>query len=203
VLAHSDALLAGDLGVMRHLVRTLVLSGFGMTISNGSFPASQGEHLLSHYVEMMRAHELPHSFHGEQIAVCTVAMAALQEQILARDTPPQLHPSTVERDDVVRHFGPVVGDACWRELELKRFDAAATEVLNARLAQQWDDIRARIASVGLGATTLRSVLAAAGAPIEPRQLGWSAALFEDARHHAREIRNRYTFLDLAADSSPL
>jgi glycerol-1-phosphate dehydrogenase [NAD(P)+] len=196
LLAHTSALLAGDLEVMRHLVRTLVLSGFGMTICNGSYPASQGEHLLAHYVEMMRPPALPHSFHGEQIAVCTVAMAALQEQFLDDDTPPRLRPNPLERDDLIRHFGPVIGDACWRELELKRFDA---DVLNARLAERWDAIRTRIRAISVGAAKLRSALAAAGAPVDPSAIGWSAPLFAQALRHAREIRNRYTFLDLAAD----
>src|ERR1043165_1775229 len=89
VLAHSSALLAGDLEVMRHLVRTLVLSGFGMTICNGSYPASQGEPLLAHYVGMM-AKDIPPTFHGEQIAACTAAMAQLQQHVLNRDKPPLL-----------------------------------------------------------------------------------------------------------------
>jgi glycerol-1-phosphate dehydrogenase [NAD(P)+] len=185
---------------MRHLVRTLVLSGFGMTICNGSYPASQGEHLLSHYVEMMHHAAVPPTFHGEQIAVCTVAMAELQERMLARGTPPVLRPSTLERDDLVRHFGPVIGDACWRELELKRADATRTDELNERLARDWDAIRRRIHPVMVPAGTLRTLLAEAGAPTEPAELGWPAPLFRDALHHAREIRNRYTFLDLAADS---
>jgi len=196
----TRALLAGDLEMMRHLVRTLVLSGFGMTICNGSYPASQGEHLLAHYIEMMQAQEPPHSFHGEQIAVCTVAMAELQEQMLARDTPPRLRPNARERADLVRHFGEVIGDACWHELELKRFDAAQTEALNDRLARNWDAMRARIAAVGVGAAKLRGLLADAGAPVEPAAIGWPVAVFAQARLHAREIRNRYTFLDLAADS---
>ena len=200
LFSEPRALLAGDLAAMRHLVRILVLSGFGMTICNGSYPASQGEHLLAHYVEMMRPPGLPHTFHGEQIAVCTVAMAELQEQWLSRDRPPVLHPARADRDSVVHHFGPVIGDACWRELELKRFDAAATEALDARLARDWDAIRARIHAVTVGAAQLRGLLADAGAPIHPRELGWSAELFDQACHHAREIRNRYTFLDLAADA---
>ena len=201
VFAHSRALLAGDLEVMRHLVRTLVLSGFGMTICNGSYPASEGEHLLSHYVEMMQPPGLPHSFHGEQIAVCTVAMAELQEQYLSRDSPPLLRPASLERDDLIAHFGPVIGEGCWREFELKRFAAAETEALNARLAATWDAMRARIAAVTVPAAKLRGLLAEAGAPVRPGELGWPPALFEQARTHAREIRNRYTFLDLAADSS--
>lgn len=202
LFAHTGALLAGDLEVMRHLVRILVLSGFGMTICNGSYPASQGEHLLSHYVEMTQPAGLPHSFHGEQIAVCTVAMAALQEQVLARDAAPILRPSRLERDDLVRHFGAVIGDACWIELEQKRFDAARTDELNARLAHGWDSMRARIHAVTVSAATLRGWLADAGAPVDAVQLGWPAPLLHEAMQRAREIRNRYTFLDLVADTRP-
>lgn len=199
LLSHTRALLAGDLETMRHLVRILVLSGFGMTICNGSYPASQGEHLLAHYVEMMRPPALPHTFHGEQIAVCTAAMAALQERLLDLDAPPVLRPCPLEREDLARHFGPVMGDVCWRELEHKRFGAAQTDELNARLAAHWDAIRARIGAISVGAATLRAALADAGAPVSPAELGWPAPLFEQALVHAREIRNRYTFLDLAVD----
>ena len=38
---------------------------------------------------------------------------------------------------MIAHFGAVIGHACWCELELKHFDAAATEQLNARLAGRW------------------------------------------------------------------
>ncbi len=201
LFADTRALLAGDLEQMRHLVRTLVLSGFGMTICNGSYPASQGEHLLSHYIEMRRPQDLPHTFHGEQIAVCAVAMAALQERLLVRDTPPVLQPSRLRRGDVLLHFGAIIGDACWRELEQKCFDAAQTDALNARLAARWDPIRERIDRVRADAKKLRAALAAAGAPVTFAELGWPAALADEALRHAREIRNRYTFLDLAADSA--
>jgi glycerol-1-phosphate dehydrogenase [NAD(P)+] len=194
----TPGLLAGDLELMRHLVRTLVLSGFGMTICNGSYPASQGEHLLSHYVEMVKPAGLPATYHGEQIAVCTVAMAALQQRVLAGPAP-VLQPNRLERADLIEHFGPIIGEGCWQELEHKRFDAAQTDALNHRLARGWDAMRARIAAVSGDAAQLRECLAAAGAPVEPAALGWPAPLFEAALVHAREIRNRYTFLDLVAD----
>jgi glycerol-1-phosphate dehydrogenase [NAD(P)+] len=111
-----------------------------------------------------------------------------------------LQPNRLERADLLRHFGEVIGDACWRELELKRFDAAQTDELNHRLAREWDAMRARLRAVGVGAATLHGLLSDAGAPVAPAAIGWSAALFEQAWRHAREIRNRYTFLDLAADS---
>ena len=201
LLAQTRALVSGDLAVMRHLVRTLALSGFGMTICDGSYPASQGEHLLSHYLEMMRPPGVSEAFHGEQVGVCTVAMARLQDAILGRDRPPVLRPSQLERADLVRHFGAPIGDACWREFSGKRFTPAATEALNARLAAGWDAMRARLAAITLGAPRMIALLGAAGAAIEAPDLGCPAPLFEDARRHARELRNRYTFLDLAADTA--
>ncbi|NVB78803.1 MAG: iron-containing alcohol dehydrogenase [Kofleriaceae bacterium] len=201
LFADPRALLGGDLAAMRHLVRTLVLSGFGMTICNGSYPASQGEHLISHYVDMLKSPEVPDTLHGEHIAVCTIGMARLQEKMLARETPPVLRPTRVTRESVMQHFGPVIGEGCWAEMEQKTFDARTTDELNARLARTWDAMRARIAAVTVGANTLRKMLVDADVPVEPADLGWPAALTNAAWHHAREIRNRYTFLDLAADSA--
>jgi len=77
-----------------------------MTLCDGSFPASQGEHLLTHYIDAMQPPGLPDAFHGEQTGVCAIAMARLQERILAAATPPVLRPTTASRDDVLRHFGP-------------------------------------------------------------------------------------------------
>ena len=90
-------------------------------------------------------------------------------------------------------------EACWRELSGKHFEGARTDELNARLASRWDDLRSQIRRVTIGAARQREVLEAAGAPISPAELGWPETLLEDAIAHARELRNRYTFLDLAAD----
>jgi glycerol-1-phosphate dehydrogenase [NAD(P)+] len=197
LIERSQALVSGDLEAMRHLVRTLVLSGFGMTICGGSFPASQGEHLISHYLDMMQPANT--AFHGEQIAVATVAMSRLQDDILARDAPPVLRPSKIDREAVIGRFGPVQGEACWRELEPKLLDRDRTDAINARLADHWSAIRARISSVTLGAARMTEILAAAGAPTAPEGIGCPPELFARALVHARELRDRYTFLDLAAD----
>ncbi len=196
----TPALLSGDLATMRHLVRILVLSGFGMTICNGSYPASQGEHLISHYVDMMRPASIAPRFHGEQIAVCTAHMVGIQERLLDRDRPPRLHTALIDREAVIAHFGPIVGETCWRELEHKRFAGPRLDALNARLTSQWDAIRTRISAIHVDAATLRAALVAAGAPVQPADLAWPADLWANATTHAREIRNRYTFLDLSADS---
>ena len=198
LLAQARALVAGVLAAMRSLVRTLVLSGFGMTISGGSHPASQGEHLLSHYIEMMRPPSLAPALHGEQIGVCALAMAELQDRILAQRAP-VVRPTAIDRDDVIRRFGAERGAACWRELEPKWIGRELAEQLTARLAAGWDAMRAQIERITLGHARMADALTAAGAPTSPGDLRWSQALLDDAIAHAREIRNRYTFLDFALD----
>jgi glycerol-1-phosphate dehydrogenase [NAD(P)+] len=199
LLADPAGLLRGDREALRALVRTLVLSGIGMTLCDGSYPASQGEHLISHYVEAMGPPEVLDALHGEQIAVATVAMARLQDRVLERSAPPRLRASTVTRESVLSHFGGERGEVCWRELAPKLLDEERAAALTAHLAQGWDAIRSRIREVTLGADRHDQILAAAGAPRTPADLRWPEPLWQAALRYARLQRNRYTFMDLDAD----
>jgi len=202
LLRHAAGLLQGDLATMRLLACTLVMSGFGMTICGGSYPASQGEHLISHYVEMMPMEGLPESFHGEQIAVTTLTMAALQERILAMDNL-RVGPTTVTEDDVKSHFGTSLGEACWQEFKAKSMDVHTAGDLQSILDARWAEVRRQLNSVCRPSAELRIVLEQAGCPLRPSDLGWPEPFYRDAVVHSREIRNRYTFLDLAGDAGLL
>jgi glycerol-1-phosphate dehydrogenase [NAD(P)+] len=198
LFARAPGLVTGDRVALRHLARTLVLSGFGMTLCGGSYPASQGEHLISHYLDMMRPAAVPDALHGEQIGVCTLVMAALQASILALPSP-RVRPSQITRDAILAHFGPALGAQCWLELAPKLLTPARADALNARLATHWPTLRAALAAVTLPAPQLSSILASTGAPLTPTDLSWPDPAFASAVTHARAIRNRFTFLDLAAD----
>lgn len=203
LFAAPGALVAGDRVAMRHLARTLALSGCGMTICGGSFPASQGEHLLSHFHEAVHPHDPDDAaapLHGEQIGVCTLTMARLQRALL-EGAAPRLVPSTLTEADVVARFGAAGGATCWREVVPKLLlDDAAAEARTARLAAIWDGLRARVAAISLAPDRLAAILDEAGAPRTPAAIGWTDAGHADAVRWARALRDRYTFLDLAADA---
>jgi glycerol-1-phosphate dehydrogenase [NAD(P)+] len=202
LLAESAALVRGDRVAVAGLARTLILSGFGMAFCGGSYPASQGEHLISHYADMLGDPGWPSSLHGEQVGVTTLAMAALQEGILT-GPPPVIGPTRADETALARHFGPALGKACWLEFARKRLDAGVADAMTRRLAEDWDRIRGRLLSVTRPAAELRAALVRAGAPATPEALGWPRAFFREAVLHAREIRSRWTFLDLAADAGRL
>ncbi|MGH6958857.1 MAG: hypothetical protein ACREE7_00085, partial [Dongiaceae bacterium] len=184
------------------LVRTLLLSGFGTAICGSSQPASQGEHLISHYADMFGDHSWPDSFHGEQIGVTTLTMARLQERMLA-GPPPELRTNAADEAAFVARFGEDLGRACWAEFAQKRLDAAGARAANERIAASWERIRQAIARVTHPAPFLADVLHRAGAPTAAEDLGWPRQFYHRAVRHARDIRGRYTFLDLAADSERL
>lgn len=203
LVADPGALLRGDRAALSCLIRILLLSGFGMTICGGSYPASQGEHLISHHVEMMPPEGWEPALHGEQIAVTTVVMAKLQDQLLARDTPPLLEPSKLSIGALKSHFGDEVGAACWQDIQPKLTDASRAARLNERLQAIWPVLKSEIELVRRSSGAIDKALAQVEAPRRYPAIGLSRSFFKNAILHAREIRNRYTFLDLAADSGLL
>ena len=202
LFASSGALVEGDIEAMAALVRTLLLSGFGTAICGNSQPASQAEHLISHFVDMFGDPDWPESFHGEQIGVTTLMMARLQERMLD-GIPPVLHASGGDESEFIRRYGDTLGRSCWGEFAQKRLEAEHLSVARERIADSWDAIQNYIAAVTRPREFLADVLRRAGAPTEHSELGWPRAFSERAIRQAREIRARYTFLDLAADSGRL
>ncbi len=202
LLDEPEALLTGDPEPMRALARTLVLSGHGMTICGGSYPASQGEHLISHYIDMFAPPGRNACFHGEQVAVATLTMARLQEDVLAAG-PPRLHSCAVTKDVLQRLFGEETGASCWLEFEPKCLSGDAAERLSRRIADVWDEWVRALRAVMLPASRVATALARAGGPATPADIGLSPGFYAAAVRHARLLRNRYTFLDLAADSGRL
>jgi len=187
---------------MGHLVRTLVLSGFGMTICGGSYPASQGEHLISHYIDMFAPQSRPAHFHGEQVAVATLTMAQIQEAMLD-GAPPRLSARSTTREDLRQRFGNEIGEACWAEFSTKRLSAELAERLSARIATRWSDLQQSLRRAMIPSATLADVMMRAGCPQTPEAIGVTAALYRRAVRDARFLRDRYTFLDLADDAGRL
>ena len=201
LLDQASDLLAGSLDAMRTLARTLVLSGFGTAIVGSSAPASQGEHLVSHFIDMLEPAGRPAVLHGEQVGVTTLSVARLQHTMLRQQ--PMVHPDTETESSVRARFGGELGGSVWEEFANKHLDRVKADTLNHTLATQWDNIRDRLSAIMLPLARMEAVMAAAGAPTTPADIYLDRPFYESALRHGREIRNRYTMLDLAASSGAL
>jgi glycerol-1-phosphate dehydrogenase [NAD(P)+] len=198
LLSTPEGLRTGDMQAMTRLARTLVMSGFGMTICGGSYPASQGEHLIAHFLEM-RGDPAHAFFHGEQIAVTTLTMAEVQDEALRLEQPRLAAPQATF-GTFLSFYGTETGSACWESFARKMLDGDRLAAVNRRLSRDWPEIKQAIRAVHRGATDLKSALRRAGAPTDAADLGLSNEAYAEAVLHAREIRDRYTFLDFAADT---
>ena len=196
LLDASAELVAGDAAAMRALARTLVLSGIGMTLCGGSHPASQGEHLISHYIDTYAPSSRGACPHGEQVGVATLAMARLQQAMLAGG-PPRLRPARIDPAGLASRLGDAMATACWPDVEAKQAAASGDTSADRRIAANWDAWREALRAASIPVARLDEALSRAGAARTPADIGLSAGFFAEAVANARLLRNRYTFLDLA------
>ena len=201
LMKNSLWLAKGDHNATLKLIDAILLSGLGMYVCRGSYPASQGEHIIAHTMEMVHSNVVQPSYHGEQIAVTTLTMAKLQEFMLLEM--PVIKPKQINEKAVLHYFGVGLGHHCLSEMQKKNISQEKADKINAHLKEHWGSVKMRIKSKMVPYRTLKNALEMAEAPTKPEDLGWDKELYRSTVKHALLTRNRFTFLDLAYYSGKL
>jgi len=199
--AMAGRLPRGDAEAIRLLTRLLVLSGLGVLVTHTSHCGSMGEHAISHFIDML-ADPHPGTLHGEQVGLATWSMARLQARMLAEEEPPRLAPIAVDEAAFRVRYGRFA-EICLAATAGKPFDAARTARLERRLRDRWPELRERLSRVMLPPAEMERIMRRAGLALSAADLGIDPALYRLAVAHAFEIRDRYGFLDLAAQAGRL
>lgn len=203
IMECAAAIGRGEHNAVGYLQRALLLSGLGVGFTGVSNHGSMGEHQISHYIDCFAGDKHPGTFHGQQVGFATMTMARLQHQMLASETPPKLRPTQVDEADMARRMGPQIGAQCAQEYRKKATDADSVARLNERLEEIWPDLRAECAAFAVAPDTLQTALSASGCPVTAQEAGLDTAFYREAIRHGHEMRNRYSFADLACDSGIL
>ncbi len=203
VMDTAPALAALSRDAVGYLQRALVLSGLGVAFTGTSAHGSQSEHQVSHYIDCFAGDRHPGTLHGEQVGVATLTMARLHESILAEEDPPVLQPTRVDAADMARRMGREIGAQCAEACREKAHGVEETARLNDRLAEIWPDRRRESAAFAVPTDRIAALLRAAGAPVTSDDLGVAKPLWREAVRHGHEMRNRYSFADLACDAGLL
>ncbi len=117
-----------DEAFIKLLMEILLLSGEGMTIAGGSYPASQSEHLIAHMIEMKYPQISKKKLHGEIIAVTTLTSSKIQENLLKKanltfvvSKLEKFLPSKIKKDCAEEYFKKsalaYLGKIDWSELK--------------------------------------------------------------------------------------
>jgi glycerol-1-phosphate dehydrogenase [NAD(P)+] len=201
--ARAAGLAAGNLASNGYLHRVLTLCGLGVSFTGMSNHGSMGEHQISHYIDCFAGAAHPGTLHGQQVGVGVLTMARLQRRLLESATPPRLGPTHLDEADMVRRMGPEAAAQCLTDIRPKTFDADGAATLNERLEAIWPDLREELRAFTVPVEEMTRLLRDAGGPLTAADLGVPKDLYREAVVHCREMRNRYSFLDLAADSGVL
>ena len=186
-----------------HLHRVLTLCGLGVCFTGASHHGSMGEHQVSHWIDMFAGGLHPGTTHGQQVGVASLAMARLQCELLAMAEPPKIRATKIERSEFVMRYGEAIGGMCYEEAKKKSFDANGAAAFNDKLAAIWPALREELKAFAMPPAGMRAVLAAAGGPTTASELGIPRKMWRDAMKYGRDIRNRWSFLDLADDAGIL
>ena len=177
------------------LCKTLIVSGLGMSIAGGSYPASQAEHLIAHYIEITHPEIAIESHHGEQIAVCTLSVAALQEQILQQQNL-QINPTNFDQNNLKEIFGKPLSEHFWQAINKKSIDQNRAEKINQNLQKNWPQIKQQLKNVFISKNQLLEFYHQFGLRETPREIGLEEQMYDRAANNAHLIRDRFTTLDL-------
>ncbi len=180
---------------VRGLFEALFWTGMAMTLMGTSVPASGGEHLFSHTLDMIaEIRGERHDLHGRQVGLGTLLSAALYQRVLALDSP------------VLKPLPPAINDRLWSLPSVAAAVAGQYEAKQQRLepirqkiAQRevWDRLRAELAAEAMSPATIHTWLQRAGAAVSMADIGCSRARIKAAILHMHEIRKRFTIVDLA------
>lgn len=194
----------GDPAAVARLTGALILSGYAMALAGTSAPASGGEHLISHYLDMTHyALGEPGDLHGCQVGVGTLVSASLYERLFA------WNPADLDIDERLSRLLP------WADYEKRirgQFGALADAVVPH--AREWypsaEELRGRLERVkaiwsGLvaelkpgmrSAAAIKADLERAGCPATFTAIGCDAERAHRALYLGKDIRSRYTILHL-------
>jgi glycerol-1-phosphate dehydrogenase [NAD(P)+] len=177
------------------LFKGLFWSGVAMTLTGSSAPASGGEHLLSHTLDMVSTcNHLPHDLHGRQVGIGTIFSAALYEHLMAmEEIRPASLPAGIDAD-----FWrlPIQKMAVMEQWQAKRgeLDKMGKTLSNR---ERWQELKSRLSPILRPPSEVKDLLTRAGAASTAADIGCSRQRLSEALLHMHEIRKRCTVVDLA------
>ena len=177
-----------DDAFLKLLIEILLLSGRGMTIAGGSYPASQSEHLIAHTIGMKYPKIVREILHGAQIAVTTLTSARLQKNLLENCALPLVKKCEFSLKKLEKFFGKKIALQCGKEFEMKAEISAPSEV-------DWKKIQKDLQKIYFDESRLKAIFSHFKIKTSPRSLGLSNAEYAACVTNAKFIRNRFTCLD--------
>ncbi|MBR56782.1 MAG: hypothetical protein CMH54_01855 [Myxococcales bacterium] len=216
-LNHAEPIGKGDPDGVSVLLEALWISGLSMTVAGTSAPASGGEHLWSHRLDMARhdADQPPVGYHGVQVGVACGLVGPMFAKLAELDTqavktrlaqaPFEPDPSSAEFKDWIASRHADLGTSSRAGVEQQaaaKYDRNRRSHQRDRLVEAWETIVKELQTARDAAVRIQSALQLSTAARTPTDLNLDSDTAEHILEVCRDMRDRHTVLDLAADLLP-
>ena len=176
------------------LAKILINSGIAMAISGGSYPASQAEHLIAHYLEIKYPKIMENSLHGEQIAVTVLTIAKMQEEFLNLPNF-SLSKSNIDHNYFYKIFDKDLAEYFWLEFQNKIIDQNRGVKIAEKL-NNFLEIKQKLHKNFYSYEMIKNISNNFNLKKSYIDINLSRETYLEAIKNANLIRNRFTILDL-------
>ena len=184
--------------VIAYLMEGLILGGFSMVIAGKSSPASGGEHLISHFLDM-EAHRKgvePYSYHGIQVGLGILISSHLYDilkEFSSQEVERRLKKRRIDYEERIKilekNFSFI------RKIFEKKIPLL--EKLLKKLPHLWERIKEEVFPLVYSHKEIKEYLKKGDCPLDFEEIGVDREVYKKAILYSRFIRDRLTVLDIA------
>ncbi len=197
LLDNSYKILEGDYDTLAALSRMTLLNGIAAIIIGSTHAGSMGEHLISHYIDMFMGEKHPGTLHGEQVAVTTLLLSKIQNQIINFSDTLVFKKLNITDNNFRELFGDKIFNQMYKQFKKKYFDGEKLDNLNNLLEKKWPEQKAILKKHLLPTESIEKALKNCGAPTNNVELRIPNNFYNLAIKNSFLLRDRFSYLDVA------
>lgn len=195
-----------DPEVIGSIMNGLVLAGVAMSLYGNSRPASGCEHHTSHFWEMLfEQRGMTPALHGTQVGVGTVLMLKLAEKLLAAPLDfaaarraAAAYDANTWKQQIRSVYGPAAEGIIAIEASAQKNAIPGRLTRIDAIEKNWPQICSHLKALP-ASETVAELLRSLSSPALPQEIGVDAALMKHTFLYCKEVRNRYTMLQMLWD----
>ena len=198
----GDLIKGRDKKVIKDIMDGLNLGGISMIIAGSSSPASGGEHLISHFLDMY-AHQNkiePFSFHGLQVGTGVYISSLIYDLVIdfkSDKIGKRIEKRKINYDEKFEKIYSFFPSS--KNILKKIFDKKikVIEEIKEKLPLKWDEIKKEAIPMVYSPSEIEKFLKKAECPLHLSEICDDKKLIKNAILFSRFIRERITILDIA------
>ena len=197
LLDNSYKILEGDYDTLAALSRMTLLNGIAAIIIGSTHAGSMGEHLISHYIDMFMGEKHPGTLHGEQVAVTTLLLSKIQNQIINFSDTLVFKKLNITDNNFRELFGDKIFNQMYEQFKKKYFDGEKLDNLNNLLEKKWPEQKEILKKHLLPTESIEKALKNCGAPTNNVELRIPNNFYNLAIKNSFLLRDRFSYIDVA------